>query len=257
MAGLLLELRRRIDATFGRRTYGTPHKGSPVKEFSKMTTQGKKDKREDSQNIQDGDVQERTVGAMSREDFLLNQIDEFRERAKQLQSLLDTKESEAQDLQTMMNERQEKAAQLEEILKDREEQAGIMTAEVEKHIDSLIAKVTAKMDEIENSMRENAEDGKRLNEAQARELKESLEQITEQLTTVKTELSDKVHTENVKCYRNISELFKNMEEKLNGMSGLEKNLNMVKGCAVAAMLVSILNFIVMMVMMVVSLGSLV
>ena len=46
---------------------------------------------------------------MSREDFLLSQIDEFRERAKQLQSLLDSRETEAQELQTLVDERQEKA----------------------------------------------------------------------------------------------------------------------------------------------------
>ena len=49
----------------------------------------------------------------------------------------------------------------------------------------------------------------------AKELKDSLAQIEEQLTTAKTEISEKVHTENVKCYRNISDLFRSMDERLD------------------------------------------
>ncbi len=75
---------------------------------------------------------------------------------------------------------------------------------MEKQIDRLIGKVSAKMEEIEVSMKEDVADGKRLNEEKAKELKDSLAQIEEQLTTAKkTEISEKVHTENVKCYRNI------------------------------------------------------
>ena len=85
---------------------------------------------------------------MSREDFLLSQIDEFRERAKQLQSLLDSRETEAQELQTLVDERQEKADALGQILEERQKKADGFTAEVEKQIDRLIGKVSAKMEEI-------------------------------------------------------------------------------------------------------------
>lgn len=66
------------------------------------------------------EVQERKVNVVSREDFLLSQIDEFRERAKQLQSLLDSRETEAQELQTLVDERQEKADALGQILEERQ-----------------------------------------------------------------------------------------------------------------------------------------
>lgn len=54
-----------------------------------------------------------------------------------------------------------------------------------KQIDRLIGKVSAKMEEIEVSMKEDVADGKRLNEEKAKELKDSLAQIEEQLTTAK------------------------------------------------------------------------
>ena len=127
--------------------------------------------------VKDGKIQERNIGVVSKEDFLLSQIDEFRERAKQLQSLLDTKETQAQELQTLVDERQEKADALDQILQERQEKADDLTHEVEKQIDSIIAKVAAKMDEIEATMKDDVAEGKRFNEEKAKELKESLEQV--------------------------------------------------------------------------------
>ena len=155
------------------------------------------------EETQAGSIHERNVGVVSKEDFLLSQIDEFRERAKQLQSLLDTKETQAQELQSLVDERQEKADALDQILQEREEKADSLTSEVEKQIDNIIAKVAAKMDEIEATMKDDVADGKRFNEEKAKELKESLEQVQEQLTVVKNDLSEKVHSENVKCHRNV------------------------------------------------------
>ena len=242
MAGLLLELRRQIAKNhrkgiygnasvqrretpnmkdsvpkkeqYGRHASGENVRGSPSTERTRGGC--KKPMETVLQKMQEesiNHIQERTVEVVSKEDFLLNQIDEFRERAKQLQSLLDTKENEAQELQTLVDERQEKAEALGEILKERQSKADGFTAEVEKQIDAMIAKVADKMDEIESAMKEDVADGKKFNEEKAKELKDSLGQIEEQLTTIKSELSEKVHTENVKCYRNIQDLFRSMEEK--------------------------------------------
>ena len=42
--------------------------------------------------------------------------DRFREKAKQLQNLLTSKESKVQELQNLVNEREDKAQELEQIL---------------------------------------------------------------------------------------------------------------------------------------------
>lgn len=218
MAGLLLELRRQIAKNHRKGIYGNvsvqrreaPNmKDSVPKRNSTADTHPKKEPDEVSRQEEPAmetkpvesdlpeskeetvdHIQERTVAVVSKEDFLLNQIDEFRERAKQLQSLLDTKESEAQELQTLVDERQEKAEALGEILKERQSKADGFTIEVEKQIDAMIAKVADKMDEIESAMKEDVADGKKFNEEKAKELKESLGQIEEQLTTIKSELSE-------------------------------------------------------------------
>lgn len=244
MAGLLLGLRRQRAKNRQKATQGIHKPAAKV-----YTLEEPKAEQE-----QDRNITERTVDAVSREDFLLNQIDEFRERAKQLQNLLNTRETEASELETLVNERQEKADELGQILKERQEKADGITAEVERQIDSLIEKVAAKMDEIEASMKADVADGKNFSAEKAEELKTSLAQIEEQLTLVKTEISDKVHTENVKSYRNIAELFKNMEEKVEEISVFNRRLQPMRGVAITAMVFAILDFIALVGLFLINLG---
>lgn len=283
MAGLLLELRRQIAKNHRKGIYGNvsvqrreapnmkdsvpkrnstadthpekepdevPRQEEPVMEISKQVEPDLPESKEETVDH----IQERTVAVVSKEDFLLNQIDEFRERAKQLQSLLDTKESEAQELQTLVDERQEKAEALGEILKERQSKADGFTIEVEKQIDAMIAKVADKMDEIESAMKEDVADGKKFNEEKAKELKESLGQIEEQLTTIKSELSEKVHTENVKCYRNIQDLFNEFDSKIEKMDEMEKSVGAVKGYVKVLSWFSIINFVMLVAFILYSLG---
>lgn len=63
---------------------------------------------------------ERTRENVEKEDFLLSQIDEFREKAKQLQNLLALKESKVSELQALVSEREGKAQELELILTERQ-----------------------------------------------------------------------------------------------------------------------------------------
>ena len=283
MAGLLLELRRQIAKNHRKGIYGnasvqrreTPNMKDSVPKRNSMADmhQGKMSKKVLQQKEQGVDVkkpmetvlpemqeesidhiQERTVEVVSKEDFLLNQIDEFRERAKQLQSLLDTKENEAQELQTLVDERQEKAEALGEILKERQSKADGFTAEVEKQIDAMIAKVADKMDEIESAMKEDVADGKKFNEEKAKELKDSLGQIEEQLTTIKSELSEKVHTENVKCYRNIQDLFRSMEEKVDHLTMIEDKQRTIGVWTIVTAVLGIVNLIALTALMLINLG---
>lgn len=284
MAGLLLELRRQIAKNHRKGIYGNvsvhrhevpnmkdsvPKRNSmaetqlekeldkvirqeeePVVEIPKPVEQDLSELKEEAVDH----IQERTVAIVSKEDFLLNQIDEFRERAKQLQNLLDTKETEAQELQTLVDERQEKAEALGEILKERQSKADGFTIEVEKQIDAMIAKVADKMDEIESAMKEDVADGKKFNEEKARELKESLGQIEEQLTTIKSELSEKVHTENVKCYRNIQDLFRSMEEKVDHLTMIEDKQRTIGVWTILAAALGIVNLIGLIALILINLG---
>lgn len=117
MSGLLLELRRQIAHNRRKAAYEERMRASAQENRRRFFAEDKETKPDTE--IQP-EVQERKVNVVSREDFLLSQIDEFRERAKQLQSLLDSRETEAQELQTLVDERQEKADALGQILEERQ-----------------------------------------------------------------------------------------------------------------------------------------
>ncbi len=221
---------------------------------------------------------------VEKDDYLLKQIDEFRAKAQQLQKLLITKESKVQELQEIVDEREVKAKELEYLLDERQRKADGITEEVTKQIDSLIDKVAEKMDAIGASLGQGLQDGQKLTERQieelkdtlgslngqqmeeikstlgslsaqqAEELKEALSELNAQLEAVKSDLSDKVHSENVQCYRNIADLLKSVDEKLDKANEIEKKVISVRKCTVAVMIFSIINTLGIVFLALVALG---
>ena len=230
---------------------------------------------------------------MDKDDFLLTQIDEFREKAKRLQEMLNTKESKAEELSVIVEEREAKAEELQQILDERQEKADGITAQVAKQIDVLIEsvhmnagmdslgrQVSSDMDNLGSSVsgqignlgqslgteisgisqnigqsldfgdtleqtRRITEEGtaavtSAVNEANAHML-QSLKELNDQLVSIKAELADKVHTENVKCFRNIQDLFKVMGDKVDTVSELEKQVGTTKTFAVISTVLAIIN----------------
>lgn len=212
-----------------------------------------------------------TVEYLEKDDYLLKQIDEFRAKAQQLQKLLITKESKVQELQEIVDEREVKAKELEYLLDERQRKADGITEEVTKQIDSLIDKVSEKMDAIGVSLGQGLQDGQKLTERQieelkdtlgtlngqqmeeikstlgslsaqqAEELKEALSELNAQLEVVKSDLSDKVHSENVQCYRNIADLLKSVDEKLDKANEIEKKVISTRRWTIAVMIFSLIN----------------
>ena len=211
--------------------------------------------------------------SIEKEDYLLAQIDEFRAKAQQLQKLLITKESKVQELQEIVDEREIKAKELEYILDERQKKADGITEEVTKQIDSLIDKVSEKMEAIGVSLGKELQEGQRINERQleelkntlgdlngqqmeeikgalgslsaqqAEELKDALSELNTQLEVVKSDLSDKVHSENVQCYRNLADLLKSVEGKLDKVSEVEKKVISVHKCTIAVLVLSAINML--------------
>lgn len=222
-------------------------------------------------------AREEEVEEVEKDDYLLSQIDEFREKAQRLQNLLLTKETKVMELQNIVDEREGKAKELETILDERQKKADGITEEVSKQIENLIDKVTSKMEQIGVSLGRELQDGQMLggqqiedlkntlavlnsqqmeelketlgsmNEQQAEELKNTLSSLNAQLEVVKSELSEKVHSENVKCYRNVSDLLKNLEDKLEVIAKVEHNIDnktkTIKGCTIALVVLTIINML--------------
>ena len=236
---------------------------------------------------------------MDKDDFLLTQIDEFREKAKRLQEMLNTKESKAEELQQILDERQEKAdgitaqvaKQIDVLIESVHEKMAEIEQSMNAGMDSLGRQVSSDMDNLGRSVNANmdnlgssvsgqignlgqslgseisgisqnigqsldfgdtleqtrriTEEGtaavtSAVNEANAHML-QSLTELNDQLVSIKAELSDKVHTENVKCFRNIQDLFKVMGDKVDTVSELEKQVGTTKTFAVISTVLAIIN----------------
>ena len=85
-------------------------------------------------------------------------------------------------------------------------------------------------------------------------VKALLENATAQLESIKTDLSEKVHSENVKCYRNIQDLFNEFDSKIEKMDEMEQGVGSVKGYVKCLSWFAILNFVVLIGFILYSLG---
>ena len=179
---------------------------------------------------------------VEKEDFLLQQIDEFREKAKQLQQLMQSRETRAKELQGVVNERKAKANELDSLIHVRRGEAEKIMDNVTARIDAMSAGVRNEMSGLSDAvskevsgltqnlaheLNQSTEKTRQVVEAATQNmidqntrslegLKEQLEQLGQleqinelstemnsQITTLKTDIADKIHAEDVKCYRNI------------------------------------------------------
>ena len=197
---------------------------------------------------------ERIRRKLENQDYLLSQIDEFREKAMQLQELLVSRESKAKELQTIVEEREVKAEELQQILDERQEKADGITAEVSKKINVLIDKVAQKMDEVEASMKAELANGNELSAQQAQQLKDTLTEVTTQLETIKGELSEKIHSENVICYRNMADLMNGIEDKLDDFTTLHAVVDTNKKLSIVGIVLGGVNLVALIALILVSFG---
>jgi len=179
---------------------------------------------------------------MEKEDFLLQQIDEFREKAKQLQQLMQSRETKAKELQGVVDEKEAKANELDSLIHVRRGEADRIMNDVSEKIDEMSVGVRTEMSGLSdavsrevNGLTMNLTQEINLSTEKTRQaveaatqnmidqntrslegLKEQLEQLGQleqinelstemnsQITTLKTDIADKIHAEDVKCYRNI------------------------------------------------------
>lgn len=141
------------------------------------------------------------------DDYLLKQIDEFREKAEQLQNLITTKESKVRELQLLVDERESKATKLKMILDERQKEADSLVGNVEDQVHDLMQKV----------------------EEQQSSNTEEIKQVLGSVTTGLNDVSEKVHTENVKCYRNVQGLFEEFSENHQEVELAENSMQQIKG----------------------------
>lgn len=204
-------------------------------------------------------------GDRVRDDELLGQIDEFRARAQKLQEFLQHREVKAMELQRIVDEREDRAEELQHILEERQEKADGITAEVAKQVNGLVRKVDAKLEEINDSFDAKIKENQQASELRAKQTEETLhkihaqieelgqnnsqvqeqfqDQLREQLDTVKSDLSEKIHSESVQSYRNTQELIRGLDEKISKVDVLEKNIHSLHVMSIVVIVLTALDLL--------------
>ena len=230
--------------------------------------------------------QERIRRDVMKEDFLLKQIDEFKEKAQQLQKILDSKESRVQELQGIVEEQEQKSRSLDEILQEKQHEAESLTRGVEVYANKMAASLQEQLDRLQDQLSNrqlgNDEQQEQIVDslsgisgtvgdlmsaihgvpasvegisssvegvsASVKNVSESMQgisssmnSVSERLDTMKSELSEKVHTENVKSYRNMQSLIEELDKKLENVELGENSMKTMKSLLRAAIILGAVN----------------
>ncbi len=196
---------------------------------------------------------ERKRDNVEKEDFLLNQIDEFREKARQLQELLSSKENKVQELQEIVAEREGKAKELSDMIEERQDAADRVVSGVKVQIDGMVEKVDAKLNELNETfaerLAENAvssteqnEEVRSLIKEQNETLMETVDGLNGQFDRLKNEISEKIHTESVQCYRNMQALIEESDKKLEEARESISEISSFKKLLTVIVVFTVLNF---------------
>ena len=202
-------------------------------------------------------------------DLLLEQIDAFREKAKQLQNLISAKERKVKELEAQVRAKETKNQQLleenqrlqEELGKKKARAEGIVT-DVEQQVDRMLRSVQGNMDQIEQHMAQQAASAREEAQEQTQEARETFaqtrsdieaihsgvealnEQVSQMRTdmeTIKGELFEKVHAENVKVYRNVQDLMKEMDRSQDQEAEAETKFRSVRRGLNAVTVLTVVN----------------
>ena len=196
---------------------------------------------------------ERTAENVEKEDFLLSQIDEFREKARQLQELLSSKEDKVQKLQEIVAEREGKAKELSDMIEERQDAADRVVSGVASQIDGMIEKVDAKLNELNETfaerLAENAvgsteqnEEVRTLIKEHNEKLKETISGLESQFDRIKNEICEKIHTESVTCYRNMQTLIEESDQKIESVNAKVSGFRSLGNILKIMLVIAVLNF---------------
>ena len=175
------------------------------------------------------------------DDALFQQIDAFRRKAEDIQSLIMEKEDRVSALEEQLHakevqnqEMQNKLSALEEELDKKQKQADGLVSNVETQVDRVLGEIKQPIDSVS----------------------ESVEGMQDSIKGMKEDLYEKVHDENVRVYRNIQDLLKERDEadstfeetkallkKLGGKIGFLIFLGLLNLGVIVAILLALLDII--------------
>lgn len=195
------------------------------------------------------------------EDALLVQIDAFRDKAIRLSGLINANQKKVVSLETevkkkegLISEKEKQIAALQEELSQKQQEADALVTTVETQVDRMLVSVKREMGTLNSDLsgqisRENRAESEKLASvidkvnSSVLEIKEYLEHSQDETTLddVKEELSGKIHSENVKVYRNIQDTLKEMDHSEQMDISMDEKYRSLKHRSIGLLIVLIIN----------------
>ncbi len=188
------------------------------------------------------------------EDLLLVQIDAFRDKALKLQSLINAREKRVKELEALVRTKEAKNLELQQTLYKKQREADSLVTDVNMRVDGLIGEVREAMKSIEGKLQTQVENNENSSVKQTMAVQDTLTSMNEGLTDLKSEISDKVHSENVKVYRNIQDLLTEKDRTDEATEVINEGFKGVKAQNTFLILMSILNLGALVVAILLQLG---
>ncbi len=186
---------------------------------------------------------EETVTSTNGEDQLLIQIDAFRDKARLLQSLIKSKETRVKELEYQVYELERKNIELSDSLARKQEEADSIVSDVNEQVDRMMQDVKANMSSLEERIERQVTNNEDAAAEQTKAMQDTLSNMSQGLEGIKLELAEKVHTENVKVYRNIQDLLKELDKSEEQKAELEHKLSDIKTTNSAALIFTLVNIL--------------
>ena len=215
-----------------------------------------------------------TVTGDSTEDALLVQIDAFRDKAIRLSGLINANqkkvlslEAEVKKKEGQISDKENQIAALQDELSTKQKEADALVTTVETQVDRMLVSVKKEVSTLNNELsgqitRENHEESARIASivdkvnSSVLEIKDYLAHAEEDtsLEDMKQELSEKIHSENVKVFRNIQDTMKEMDHSEQLDISIDEKYRSLKHRSAFLLIVLIINLIVSAVILLMNAG---
>lgn len=209
----------------------------------------------------------------ARHEHIRKQMETYKEKTRMLQQMMNSQEALARELKQMEQEMEAQRREAEaEVVSHKEpgkaEQPAADTRKLEQQVEQLAANVSAIQDKEQQICAAMEELGGRLDELRHElnsglldlrkelpgEPSEGSGDVSGRLDEIKEELAEKIHTESVKCYRNVQSLVEESRDEIKEACAETDGASKLRGPVTGAIVLGAVNLVFLVVLGLLELG---
>lgn len=182
----------------------------------------------------------------ARNEHTRKQMETYKEKSRMLQQMMDSQEALAKELKEMEREIQceverEREARCKEAEQQNHGPVECLSSQDIRQLEEQVEQLTQRMDAV-------LEQEQKLSaalEGLGGNLEEVRKEVSEKQVEIKEELSEKVHGESVKCYRNVQSLVEETRDELKETCLKNASAQEVKGPLYGAIILGTVNLVIL------------